>query len=150
MKKYLYFIKKYAKKYSLPIEICILGIIESGFNKNAISKSGAVGIWQIMSETAKIVGLKSEERVNPDKSTHAAFLHLKNLIRLFNQNWPLTLAAYNGGGAYIKKLVKVNNEKNFWKLCLIKGFKKETKDYVPKFYALLHIIKNHSKYDIKL
>lgn len=137
---------KYAKKYKLPLELAILGIIESEYNPKARSNKGALGIWQLMPRTARILGLKSRERTNVEKSTKAAFCFLRGLTLRYHGNWPFVFAAYNSGGTYIHKMIRIHKMWDFWKLYRIPGFKKETYHYVPKFYAILYILKNEDKY----
>jgi peptidoglycan lytic transglycosylase D len=70
-------------KYNLPKELKYLAVIESELKPTATSWVGAVGPWQLMPETARLLGLKVnhkvDERQNYPKSTHAAAKHLKDL-----------------------------------------------------------------------
>lgn len=58
MEIYYPIVEKYIKEIDLPRELAVLGIIESGYNPQALSHKGAMGIWQLMPLTAKIYGLK--------------------------------------------------------------------------------------------
>lgn len=68
--------------------------VESGLNSNAVSSAGAVGLMQLMPQTAQGLG------VNPDNVAQNALggaEYLKSLLGQFNQNLSLALAAYNAG-----------------------------------------------------
>lgn len=90
-----------------------------------------------------------DERMDVEKSTRAALLFLKSLAETFNNNWDLVIASYNGGGGYISSQIRSQKESNFWKICQISGFKNETLEFVPRFYAVLHILKNPEKYNLQ-
>ena len=99
---YLLKMKKLSKKYQLREDLIVaVAKAESGFNPYAISRSGAVGIMQLMQSTAKKYGVSN--RFNIDENLEAGVRHLKYLYRKYNQNLPLTLAAYNAGEEAVKK-----------------------------------------------
>ncbi len=81
------------------------------------------------------VGWFSDDRLNWRKSTHSAARYLNELGRRFNYDWRLALAGYNGGPNYLAKRMKKQRSRNFWQLKL----RKETKEYVPKFLAMLKV-----------
>lgn len=99
---YLYKIRKLAKKHGLK-ESLILAVAraESSFNPYAVSRKGAVGIMQLMPETAQKYGVYN--RYNVDLNLEAGIKHLKYLYQKYNKNLPLTLAAYNAGEEAVKK-----------------------------------------------
>ncbi|MCK4835218.1 MAG: lytic transglycosylase domain-containing protein [Candidatus Aminicenantes bacterium] len=98
---YLLKIKRLAKKYQLREDLIISVVrAESSFNPYAISKKGAIGLMQLMPETARKYGVKN--RFNVDDNLEAGIKHLKFLYSKFNQNLPLTLAAYNAGEEAIR------------------------------------------------
>ena len=96
-------------------------------------------MWQFTKATAKDYGLRvgwfSDDRLNWRKSTHSAARYLNELGRRFNYDWRLALAGYNGGPNYLAKRMKKQRSRNFWQLKL----RKETKEYVPKFLAMLKV-----------
>jgi membrane-bound lytic murein transglycosylase D len=117
------------------------------------SRAGARGMWQFMSETAREYGLRVDwwvdERADPERSTKAAAQYIKDLYRQFN-DWPLVLAAYNGGPGRIQRALADNNVSTFWDLCDRGVIPKETRGYVPTFYATLLIASDPATYGFKL
>ncbi len=67
---------------------------ESAFDPNAVSRAGAVGLMQLMPETARRYGVRDAR--NPSQNVYAGVLHLRKLIQRFN-DVVLALAAYNAG-----------------------------------------------------
>ncbi len=134
-------IKKILIDHGLPSELSLIPIIESHYKILAKSPKGAAGIWQLMPQTAKNLGLKVnkevDERLDPVKSTIAAVKYLKNLYGIFG-DWYLVLAAYNAGHNKIIRKVSFhgdtfNDIKNF--------IPKQTKNYVLKFTAIVEASK---------
>src|SRR5438552_2223055 len=83
-----------------------LAVVESGFSPTAKSKAGAVGLWQLMPETAKEYGLivdkDYDERRSITKSSDAAADHLASLYGKLG-SWELVLAAYDMGARALEK-----------------------------------------------
>lgn len=132
------------KERGLPVELSWLPLIESVFDCSALSEAKAAGCWQFMEATGKEHGLESgpwrDQRYNFRLSTYAAATYLKTLHRKF-KSWELTLAAYNWGPTRLSRKIKKEG-RDFWKL----KFNNETMNYVPKFYAVLVIVKDLKKY----
>jgi len=74
---------------------------ESAYDPNAVSKAGAVGLMQLMPATAKRYGVKN--RRDPSDNINGGAQYLRDLLRQFNNNLVLTLAAYNAGEGAVKK-----------------------------------------------
>jgi len=129
----------------LPRDLSLLPLLESGFNPMAVSKSGAVGLWQFIIGTSSIMGLKSDpwvdERRHIEKSTRAALRHLEELHRQFG-SWELALAAYNGGSGHVSRAMESSGARTFWELLDKGALRNETAEYVPRFAALLVIYRN--------
>ncbi len=74
---------------------------ESSFNPFAVSPKGAVGIMQLMKDTARQYGVIN--RYNASENMEAGVKHLKYLYEKYRGNIPLTLAAYNAGEEAVSK-----------------------------------------------
>lgn len=121
-----------------------LGIVESGINPYAVSRSGATGIWQFMLGTGKYLDLKisyfRDDRRDIYASTDAAAKYLKSLHERFG-DWLLAIAAYNcGPGNMSKAIRRSGGKKDFW--ALRKYLPKETRNYVPAFIAVNYMMEN--------
>jgi membrane-bound lytic murein transglycosylase D len=140
-------------KYELPLELKYLAIVESALNPNAISKSGAGGLWQFMYPTGKMFGLEVnsyvDDRRDPLKATEAACRYFKYLYGMFG-DWQMVLAAYNcGPGTLSKAIRRSGNKKTYWEIRPYLPL--ETQGYVPAFIAvnyLMNFTKEHNIYPI--
>lgn len=133
----------------VPTELLTVAAVESGFNPSAKSPAGARGMWQFMSSTARIYGLKvsgrKDERLDPELSTAAAAKHLRSLFLTFN-DWNLALAAYNAGSGAINKAVARHGESDFWEISRAGNLSGETRRFVPKVIALSMIVNDPEKF----
>ena len=152
--RYRPMILKQLKEAGLPEELSWLPLVESGFKIRALSKARALGLWQIIPSTGYRYGLKRDlwidERMDPEKSTRAAIAYLKELHGIFG-DWLTVLAAYNCGEGRVLKAIsrqQMNYLDNFWDL--YRQLPSETSNYVPRFLATVHMIKNPEKYGIDL
>lgn len=124
-------------KQGLPVELKYLAIVESELNRNAVSKAGAVGPWQLMPVTARELGLKVsrkyDERKNYYKSSEAVARYLKYLYSVYG-DWLLVIAAYNVGPGNIDKAIKKAGSRNFWRLQ--QYLPAETRGHVKRFIGI--------------
>ncbi|SVC93597.1 uncharacterized protein METZ01_LOCUS346451, partial [marine metagenome] len=120
-------IRNIAKIYKLPHTLLHAVItVESWYNPNAVSRAGAIGLMQLMPETAKRYGVNNRRDVK--ENIDGGSRYLSDLLIMFNNNIRLALAAYNAGENAVKKY---KNE--------IPPYK-ETQDYVRK------VLKYYKKY----
>lgn len=137
----------------LPRGLAFLPVIESAYIPSVTSHSGAHGIWQFMPDTAREYGLRIDwwvdERADPERSTRAAVTYLKDLYRQFN-DWPLALAAYNAGPGRVRRAMEATGATTFWQLLELEAVPKETRGYVPTFFATLAIATDPVTYGFRL
>ncbi len=129
-------------KYGLPDELKYLAIVESGLRPIAQSRASAVGLWQFMSATGRMYGLKNDwyldDRMDPYASTDAAARHLRDLYSMFD-DWELALAAYNCGPGNVRKAIRRSGyKKSFWDI--YNYLPRETRSYVPQFVAIAYTV----------
>ena len=129
-------IQKIFVKRGIPAELMYLAVVESELKNSATSPVGAVGIWQLMPETARSLGLKVNDKTDQRRHTYqssvAAADHLKALYKQFD-DWLLVIAAYNCGAGNVYKAIKISGSREFWKL---QNFlPAETKSHVKHFIA---------------
>lgn len=121
-------------QYGLPSQLKYLAVIESNLKPTALSWAGAVGPWQLMPATARLLGLKVtkkvDERKNYYKSTKAAAIYLRDLYTELG-DWLLVIAAYNGGTANVYKAAKKSHSMDFWDLQYY--LPAESRNHVKKF-----------------
>lgn len=147
--KYEGLIRKILRSEGVPGDFVYLAMIESGFSTKAVSRAGAVGIWQFMYWTGKKYGLNinwwDDERRDFEHSTRAAARYLKDLYGMFG-SWYLAAAAYNVGEGKIGRAIRRYRTKDYWKLVNYRYLPRETKNYVPKMLAALTIMKDPGNY----
>jgi membrane-bound lytic murein transglycosylase D len=131
-------------KNGIPDDFKYLAVIESGLI-NAISPSGAKGVWQFMPETAKESKLEVTEQVDEryhiEKSTEAACQYLLKAKNKFG-NWTVAAASYNGGMTGLQNHITFQQTSDYYNLWLTD----ETARYVFRILALKEIMKNPEKY----
>lgn len=95
-------IRSVARLYQLPHTLLHAVITaESSYDPNAISRAGAVGLMQLMPETARQYGVSN--RRNPKQNIFGGSRYLRYLLKLFNNDLELALAAYNAGEKTVKR-----------------------------------------------
>jgi membrane-bound lytic murein transglycosylase D len=143
----------------LPEDMTYLALIESGYNPHAYSRAAAVGMWQLMTSTARGAGLRVDwwvdERRDPVRATDAAIRFLRYLKEQFGSLY-LAAAAYNGGPGRISRglsrfaddLEGTSGEDVFFALAEKDYLRAETKNYVPQLIAAALIAKNPAHYGL--
>ncbi len=134
----------------LPRDLVYLSMIESGFTTSATSYASAAGLWQFMPATARQYGLRvdwwADERRDPLRATKAALTYLAYLHKMFEGDWWLAWASYNGGEGRVGKECRRHGTTDFWKLVEKGALHTETQNYVPKLIAAAIIGKHPERY----
>ena len=95
-------IEAVARSHDLPEGLIHAVIaIESAYDPDAVSRSGAVGLMQLMPETARRYGVTN--RRDPAANLSGGTRYLKDLLERFGNNLELALAGYNAGENAVKK-----------------------------------------------
>jgi membrane-bound lytic murein transglycosylase D len=149
--KYLPMIQNVFRAEGLPLDLAFVPLVESAFKPNALSRVKAKGVWQFMTATAKENGLRHDwyidERSDVEKATLAAAKYLRTLNKIFDGDWHLALASYNGGPGRMQRAVKKAGIDDFWKLAeKPRLLPRETREYVPMILAAIVIARNPAQY----
>jgi soluble lytic murein transglycosylase-like protein len=99
-----------------------VAMVESGFDANARSSKGALGLMQLMPATARQYGVRNA--YDPHQNLRGGATHLSSLLERYDGNLTLTLAAYNAGSTAVQRYDGVPPYP-------------ETRDYIRKVRDLL-------------
>src|SRR5271165_367722 len=127
----------------VPQEIVSVVVVESGGRTTALSPKGALGLWQLMPDTARRYGLvvtpSRDERLGVERSTRAAARYLRDLYQQFD-SWPLALAAYNTGEKRVQRAVERSGYSDFIQLSSLRLLTQETRNYVPAVLSAMQLL----------
>jgi hypothetical protein len=127
----------------IPQEIAAVVVVESGGRSNALSPKGALGLWQLMPDTARRYGLvvtpSNDERLDIEKCTRAAARYLHDLYQQFG-SWPLAFAAYNAGETVVQRAVHTAGTPDFIQLSGLRLLPRETRNYVPAVLSAMQLL----------
>ncbi|MDB5145071.1 MAG: lytic transglycosylase [Mucilaginibacter sp.] len=148
-----YYFPIYEKAFhdaGIPEEIEYLSIVESQLNPYAVSRVGATGLWQFMTNTAKTYGLNMDayvdERRDPIQSSYAAAAYLKDAYQEFG-DWLLAIASYNCGKSnVIRAIEKAGGANDFWSIR--QYLPVETRGYVPAYIAITYVMNYYKKHNV--
>src|SRR5574340_476068 len=130
----------------LPDDLKYMLLVESKCIAAAYSRAKASGPWQFINSTGRRYKLHNErwldERRNLEMSTEAAIKYLRYLRDLYQGDWFLAMASYNAGEDRVRKLIKEQNVKDFWRM----HGPRETMRYVPRIIAAKEIYSQPEKY----
>ncbi len=97
------------KRLHAPSSLDILPIVESGYNPYALSSAGAMGLWQLMPGTARMLDVRAPYGINGrrdvERGTEGAVRYLLAMRARFG-NWPLAFAAYHRGPGSIARALR--------------------------------------------
>jgi membrane-bound lytic murein transglycosylase D len=150
--RYRGMIARVLSEEGVPQDLIYLAQAESAFQPTALSRAGARGMWQFVAYRGQEYGLRHtwwlDERQDPEKATHAAAQHLRDLYHMFG-DWYLAMAAYNCGPGNVQKAIERTGYADFWELYRRNVLPRETKNYVPIILALTLIAKDAPHYGIQ-
>jgi len=148
-RRYFPSIEKRLKEMGLPDDLKYVTITESGLRPEAVSSSGAGGIWQFIPSTGEKYGMRKnrsiDERFDFFKATEGALAYLKGLYEEF-KSWTLSLAAYNAGENRVRKEIDLQKTRNYFYLDL----PLETERYVYKIAVAKIILSDPGRYGYAL
>ncbi|MFZ0738253.1 MAG: LysM peptidoglycan-binding domain-containing protein [Candidatus Acidiferrales bacterium] len=146
-------IRRVLKEEGVPQDLIYLAQAESAFQPQAVSRAGARGIWQFMPYRGEEYDLGRswyiDERSDPEKATHAAAHHLRDLYAMFG-DWYLVMAAYNSGPGNVAKAIERTGYADFWELQKRNALPTQTKNYVPIILALALVAKDPALYGVQV
>ncbi len=150
--RYEALVRRILREHGVPEDLMMVALAESGFRPQVRSRVGAAGLWQFMTSTARVYGLRIDfwidERLDPVRSTHAAAAFLADLRARFG-SWELALAAYNAGYGVVMTSMARHNTNNYWTLAATEsGLPFATTRYVPKIMAAAVVGRNRRVFGV--
>ncbi len=146
MPEYERMIGRKLRRRGMPQGLIYLAMIESGFNPAAHSRAEAIGIWQLVPDTARRYGLRVDETVDERrdaaKATDAALSYLSYLYNRFG-SWYLAAAAYNSGENRVARIMteatgaESGSDADYYRIW--DELPGETRDFVPAMIAMARI-----------
>ena len=146
---------------NLTPELQYLPFVESAFNPEALSHVGAAGLWQIMPETGRKLGLTVnsvvDERYDPKRATYAAALYFRNSVddlseSAFENGYPVVakelnpfvITSYNYGVRGMQRAIKQVglNYERLLREYKSPNFQTAVKNFYASFLAARHVAKN--------
>ena len=148
-RRYFPYIEERLKEMGLPDDLKYVTITESGLRPEAVSSSGAGGIWQFIPSTGEKYGMRKnrsiDERFDFFKATGGALSYLRSLFEEF-KSWTLSMAAYNAGENRVRKEIELQKTRNYFYLDL----PLETERYVYKIAVAKIILSDPGRYGYSL
>ena len=150
---YFPMIEQIFEEEGVPDELKYLAMIESGLNPRARSWASAVGMWQFIAATGRAYDLNVnawvDDRMDPELATRAAAKHLKDLYRMYDENWQIALAGYNCSPRCIRRAMRRSgvSDPSFWDI--YPYLPRETRNYIPTYIATSLIASNPEAYGLE-
>lgn len=126
----------------LPGELAWVAEVESTLKTNAVSRSGALGLFQFKAAAARrfdLLGENGDHRTEPEHSARAAAQYLAHLYSRFG-DWTLAVAAYNAGEGCVDRLLKTHKTRDY--LAIAPFLPPQTQVYVIKIMTTLALREN--------
>ncbi len=136
---YSQYVERYAQEYELD-KLLVYSMIkaESGFDSEAVSPRNAKGLMQIMDSTGEwaaekisIENFETEQLLEPETNIRIGCWYIARLLKQYDQNMVLALAAYNAGSGNVSKWLKDDSISSDGKTLDRIPFE-ETRNYVDK------------------
>ena len=147
--RYMPHIREVFASEGIPQDLAFVALVESAFRPAAFSRARAKGVWQFISSTGKLYGLKQDwwvdERSDTEKATRAAARYLRELHEMFG-DWNLAMAAYNAGPRVVRRGMRRYKTADYWELRQTRALRRETKNYVPLIHAAIVVANAPEKY----
>ena len=148
--RYLEAIQEILREERVPRELALLPHVESAFQWSAVSKAGAVGLWQFMRETARsymTVNRYVDQRFDPLESTRAAARLLRDNYESLG-TWPLAITAYNYGRSGMMRAKRRHGSEM---LTIARHYKSRrfgfaSRNFYPEFLAAVEVVRNQFLY----
>jgi len=112
-----------------------------------------VGMWQFIAATGRAYDLNVnawvDDRMDPELATRAAAKHLKDLYRMYDEDWQIALAGYNCSPRCIRRAIRNSGKSDptFWDI--YPYLPRETRNYIPTYIATSLIASNPEAYDLE-
>ncbi len=133
------------KEMGVPDDLKYLMAVESNLVPTIVSPAGAAGLWQLMPETARELGLEVnkdiDERFNTPKATRAACQYLLQAYARYG-NWWNVAASYNAGQGYISSQLREQHQSKVIDTYLYQ----ETSRYFYRIAALKILMSDPQQY----
>jgi len=148
--KYSEYVEKYCNEYEVEKTLCYSMMkSESGFNKNVVSNSGAIGLMQITLPTGVFIAEKLGETVsesdlkNPETNIKYGLYYVNYLQKKFPGKYEM-LAAYNAGEGRVTEWLKDSSYSENGNYLIITPYK-ETNNYIERPLKYYYKYKNYYK-----
>ena len=125
------------KEEGVPVELVWIAEVESAFDPDACSESGAMGLFQLMPATARRYGLRIwpvDDRRDPAGKARVAARYLRHLHVRFG-TWPLAVAAYNAGEERIAGILRITHATRLSEIVSL--LPEQTRSYVPRVFNIV-------------
>jgi membrane-bound lytic murein transglycosylase D len=147
--RYLLYIADQLRARNLPDDLKYVAVAESALRPHAGSSKGAVGFWQMLSQTGRTYGLEIDEFIDGRReikaSTGAALNYLEALYKKFG-SWTLAVAAYNMGEEGLEAEIIEQETNDYYRLYL----PLETQRFIFRILAIKQIYNDPLRYGFQI
>ena len=140
----------------LPPDLAFITLVESEFKPKVRSRTNNAGLWQLEPITARLHGLKVnnkvDERLDPKKSTAAACRYIVSLRQTLGPDTSLlvAVAAYNLGPSRLQSRMKTvanaDRQNDFWHLYSTRRIPALTRTHIARLMAAIIVGRNQERF----